>query len=127
MKKFSFSYREKLHLQKDFNKVFKNGRKLDNKTIKIIAYKRPVITGDDGVADASPLRRLGLVTPKKVGTAVARNRTKRLLREIFRTNKHSLEPGLDIIFISKPETASQNYNSLKTVVLEMLKSAGFYK
>ena len=100
---FSFSYNERLHSQRDFNKVFKNGKKLENKAIKIMAYKR-----DDG-----QIRRLGLITPKKVGTAVVRNRTKRRLREIFRTNKHSLETGLDLLFISKPETASLDYNSLK--------------
>lgn len=114
---FSFSYDERLHFQKDFNKVFKNGKKLENKAIKIMAYKR-----DDG-----QIRRLGLVTPRKVGTAVIRNRTKRRLREIFRTNKHSLETGLDLIFISRPETASLDYNSLKKVILGLLESAGFYK
>ncbi|AKL98492.1 ribonuclease P protein component [Endomicrobium proavitum] len=125
-KSFSFSYKEKLHLQKDFNKVFKKGRRLDNKIIKIYAYKKA--SAPNGAVSGSPyLRRLGLVSPKKVGTAVQRNKTKRILREIFRTNKHSLEPGLDLIFISKPETASQDYNSLKTTILEMLKSAGFYK
>ncbi len=114
---FSFSYNERLHSQRDFNKVFKNGKKLENKAIKIMAYKR-----DDG-----QIRRLGLITPKKVGTAVVRNRTKRRLREIFRTNKHSLETGLDLLFISKPETASLDYNSLKKEILRLLESAGFYK
>ncbi|MCL2484630.1 MAG: ribonuclease P protein component [Endomicrobia bacterium] len=117
MKQFSFSYREKLHLQKDFKKVFKLGRRLEDKKIKILAYK------NDGLY----LKRLGLVTSRKVGTAVERNRTKRRLREIFRTHKHLLEPGLDLIFISKPQTASSDYSDLKKTVLELLESAGFYK
>ncbi len=114
LKSRSFSYRERLHLQKDYNKVFKKGRKLDNKAVKILAYKN----------EGQQIRRLGLVTPRKVGTAVIRNRTKRRLREIFRTNKHSLEPGLDLIFISKPETASLDYGSLKKIILNSLESAG---
>ncbi|MDR3124499.1 MAG: ribonuclease P protein component [Endomicrobium sp.] len=116
-KKFAFTYIERLHAQKDFNKVFKNGLKLENKKIKILAYKRN---------DGTNLLRLGLVTPKKVGSAVARNRTKRRLREIFRTNKYLLEPTLDLIFISKPETALLDYNNLKKVVLSLLKSAKLY-
>lgn len=114
---YSFKYCEKLHLQKDFNKVFKYGLKLENKAIKILAYQRK----------GGHLRRLGLITPRKVGSAVIRNRTKRRLREIFRTNKHFLKPGLDLIFISKPETASLDYARLKTAILDLLASAGFYK
>ncbi|MDR1941805.1 MAG: ribonuclease P protein component [Endomicrobium sp.] len=117
MKKFSFSYKEKLHEQTDFNKVFKNGLKLENKIVKVLVYKKTQKT----------LRRLGLVTSKKVGSAVQRNTAKRRLREIFRTNKHLLEPGIDIIFISKPLTASSDYNSLKKAVLDLLQSAGLYK
>jgi ribonuclease P protein component, eubacterial len=116
-KNLSFSYREKLHLQKDFNRVFKCGLKIDNRAVKILAYKN----------EGQHIRRLGLVTPRKVGTAVIRNRTKRRLREIFRTNKHLLEPGLDLIFISKPKTASQDYGSLKKIILGLLESAGLCK
>ncbi|MCL2335434.1 MAG: ribonuclease P protein component [Endomicrobia bacterium] len=118
MKQFSFSYNERLHLQSDFNKVFKNGKKLEHRALRILVYRRK---------DNGHLRRLGLVTSRKVGTAAVRNRTKRRLREIFRTNKHSLETGLDIIFILKPETASQDYNSLKKIILGLLESAGFIK
>jgi ribonuclease P protein component len=117
MKKFSFSYREKLHGQKDFNKVFKNGLKLENRAVKILVYRK---NGDR-------LRRLGLVTSRRVGTAAKRNLLKRRLREIFRTNKHLLEYGLDIIFISKPYTASLDYNSLKRNVLDLFKKAGLFK
>lgn len=114
---YKFSYYEKLHLQSDFNRVSKLGTKLENRAIKIIVYK----------TDEHKIRRLGLITPKRVGSAVERNSTKRKLREIFRTNKHSLQPGLDILFILKPTTASLDYNSLKKNVLDLLESAGFYK
>jgi len=117
-KKFSFAYFERLHLQKDFNKVFRNGLKIENQNIKILFYKR-----NDGIIT----RRLGLITSKKVGTAVVRNRTKRRLREIFRINKHLLAPGLDLIFISKPETAVLDYNSLSKIILSLLESAKLYE
>jgi ribonuclease P protein component len=113
-KKFSFAYFERLHIQSDFNKVFKNGLRLESKAVRILAYIRK---------DGQDLRRLGLVTSKRVGTAVVRNRTKRRLREIFRTNKHLLEPGLDLIFILKPETALLDYKKLESLVLILLKNA----
>jgi ribonuclease P protein component len=113
-KLFALKYLERLHVQSDFNKVFKYGLKLENKEMKILAYKRN---------DGKSLCRLGLVTSRKVGNAVIRNRTKRRLREIFRTNKYFLEPGLDLIFISKPETSLLKYNDLKKIVLGLLKNA----
>jgi ribonuclease P protein component len=116
-KKFSFTYFERLHTQGDFNQVFKNGLRLENKYIKILVYKRN---------DKCSIRRLGLITPKKVGKAVIRNKTKRKLREIFRTNKYLLKSGLDLIFVSKPETASVGYNSLKKNILGLLKSAKLF-
>ncbi len=116
-KKLSFTYFEQLHIQKDFNKVFKNGLRLENKNIKILVYRRN---------DGHIIRRLGLVTAKRVGASVLRNRTKRRLREVFRTNKHFLESGLDLIFISRSRTALLDYNSLKKNILSLLKSAELY-
>ena len=116
-KKFSFAYFERLHIQRDFNKVLKNGLRLENKAIRILAYIRK---------DGQDVRRLGLITPKRVGTAVIRNRTKRRLREIFRTNKHLLEPSLDLIFILKPETVLLDYKKLEDIILVLLKNAKLY-
>ncbi|MDR1926782.1 MAG: ribonuclease P protein component [Endomicrobium sp.] len=114
---FSLTYLERLHAQRDFNRAFKSGLRLENKDIRILVYKR---------IDGQIITRLGLVTHKKVGTAVIRNKTKRRLREIFRTSKYLLKPGLDMVFISKPETALLNYNGLKKAILDLLKSAKLY-
>ncbi|MDR2811894.1 MAG: ribonuclease P protein component [Endomicrobium sp.] len=116
-KKFSFAYFERIHIQRDFNKIFKNGLRLENKAIKILAYIRK---------DGQDVRRLGLITPKRVGMAVIRNRTKRRLREIFRTNKHLLKPGLDLIFILKTETVLLDYKKLEDIILVLLKDANLY-
>lgn len=117
-KGFSFCYIERLHTTADFNKVLKCGRKLKTTFVNIYVFNRE---------DHNEIRRLGLITSRKVGNAVHRNRAKRRLREIFRTNKHKLTSGLDIIFILKPQINSIGYSELKTVVLDCLKSAKFYK
>ena len=116
-KGFSFCYLERLHTFADFNKVFKYGKKLKTVFVDICVLKRK---------DNNEIRRLGLVTSRKVGKAVKRNTAKRRLREIFRTNKHKLTPGLDIIFILKPQITSTGYGKLKTTILDCLESAKFY-
>ncbi|HEX7125963.1 MAG TPA: ribonuclease P protein component [Thermodesulfobacteriota bacterium] len=46
--------------------------------------------------------RLGLIVPRKVGSAVVRNRVKRRLREWFRVSRPELPEGLDLIVIARP-------------------------
>ncbi|MDR1928903.1 MAG: ribonuclease P protein component [Endomicrobium sp.] len=110
----SFTYFERLHFKKDFKKVFKSGLKFENNKIKIFVYDRN---------DGHTTRRLGVVTSKKLGTAVKRNKIKRRLREIFRSIKGSLKPGLDLIFIQKIEVL--NYSSLKKSIVDLFDKYGF--
>ena len=114
---FSFCYQEKLHKQSDFNKVLKNGKKITNNFVTIFILKRN---------DEDTIRRIGLVTSRKVGNATQRNLAKRRLREIFRTNKHKLTPGLDIVFILKPEIKLTGYSTLKKTVLDCFKKVNCY-
>jgi ribonuclease P protein component len=46
--------------------------------------------------------RLGLSLSRKVGTAVRRNRIKRLLREAFRLLRHDLPRGYDLLIVVRP-------------------------
>ncbi len=43
--------------------------------------------------------RLGLSVSRKVGSAVKRNRIKRLLREAFRQSQHNWAHGMDLIVV----------------------------
>ena len=51
---------------------------------------------------ASAPARLGVVTSKKLGGAVVRNRVKRLCREAFRTHPDWFPAGLDLVVIARP-------------------------
>ena len=50
---------------------------------------------------AAERSRLGITVSKRVGTAVQRNRVKRLARETFRRNRHRLRGRWDINIIAK--------------------------
>jgi ribonuclease P protein component len=53
-----------------------------------------------------PRVRVGVAAGRTVGTAVTRNRTKRLLREAMRTLLPNIASGLDLILIARPGLAS---------------------
>jgi len=52
--------------------------------------------------DAAEEPRLGLAVPKRVGTAVARTRVKRRLREVWRARLEGIPAGCDYVLVVRP-------------------------
>jgi ribonuclease P protein component len=83
-KRFGLSKNERIKSKKDFEKIFSEGEILFSSDKKIRAtYIIEQITGTSGV-------KMGVAVNKHYGTAVWRNRIKRLLKESFRLNKEIL-------------------------------------
>lgn len=68
--------------------------------------------------------RVGLTVGKKAGSAVARNRAKRLLREAIRPRLPSLVPGHDIVLIARPDTAGARLDALGAALDGLLRRGG---
>ncbi len=56
--------------------------------------------------------RLGLTVSSKVGPAVLRNRVRRRLRELFRTQRNLLPKGIDLVLIARPAAAEADFARL---------------
>ncbi|MDH5477477.1 MAG: ribonuclease P protein component [Nitrospinota bacterium] len=72
--------------------------------------------------------RIGLDISRKVGKAVRRNRCKRLLREVFRTNRFRLAQDYDLVIRVTPGKRPLEYrNILREFVTFAEKTAGWQK
>ena len=90
MENFSFKKTERLAKRPEFKMVMDEGKKKRVERLCIIF----------SIPNGLGRRRLGIIASKKIGNAVARNRAKRRIREVFRHIKHRMEPALDIVVIS---------------------------
>lgn len=67
--------------------------------------------------------RAGFVTPKHIGNAVARNRVRRRLRDIVRTQQGQLSAGFWIVVVARPYAVNATYQQLKDEWLRLAERA----
>ncbi len=107
MKSCGFSRRERLTAKKDFEVVFKKGKKVKSSAFfyayAVKKHKNPA--------------RLGISVSKKIGNAVVRNRVKRRFREIFRKNKGVVKKGVDIVLVAKPGIQHCSFRDIERILL----------
>ena len=63
--------------------------------------------------------RLGITISKKLGKAVIRNKIRRRIREIYRTNEDKLVPGLDLVLVARKGSVEATYWDLEADFLRL--------
>jgi ribonuclease P protein component len=67
--------------------------------------------------------RFGFTASRAAGSAVQRNRAKRLLREAVRPHLPVLDPGWDCLVIARQETAGASFEAVSAAVHSLLQRA----
>jgi len=67
--------------------------------------------------------RAGIVTSRRLGSAVVRNRVRRRLREIIRRHQHELRQGVWFVIVARYEAATASYDALKDEWLRLARRA----
>jgi ribonuclease P protein component len=84
--------RNRLSRSRDFDAVYRQGRSASTRFLVLYWFAR----------EEDSDSRLGLAVPKGTGNAVARNRIKRQLREVWRARLDDVPAGRDYVLIAKP-------------------------
>lgn len=68
--------------------------------------------------------RLGVVTGRKVGNAVQRNRARRLLREAFRRNRFRMQGQVDVVLVARAALLATDWPRVEEELLALAQRAG---
>ncbi len=102
-----FSKAERLRKRREFLGVYERGEKIQSTYFVLYILE----TG-------RPHHRLGITVSRKIGRAVVRNRIKRRLREIFRTNKQAIFPHCDLVVNAKRAAARAHNQQIQEDILK---------
>jgi ribonuclease P protein component len=84
----------------------------------LVLYARP---------NRSETNRVGITVSKKLGHAVVRNRVRRRLREVYRLNEETFQPGWDIVVVARSRCIHADFQSLTKAYLALAAKAGILK
>jgi len=71
--------------------------------------------------------RVGVITSRKLGNAVARSRARRLLREAFRLNQLRLDQALDLVLVARASIVDKTFAQVENDFLTALRRASLLK
>ena len=102
----------RLTRSEDFKRVRRSGKSYAHPLVVLIVQ-----------SNNQPRVKIGVAAGRTVGTAVYRNRAKRLLREAMRTLIPDIASGLDLILIARPGLVSATLEDTHSALLTLLQRA----
>ena len=78
----------------DFRRIYARGKSYVSPLVVVYALK-----------NRTKNVRVGITTSKKVGNAVQRNRSRRVIREAFRALAPRVRPGFDLVLVARAAVA----------------------
>lgn len=70
------------------------------------------------------ITQVGITTSKKIGNAVLRNRSRRVIREAFRQLSQQVKPGYDLVFVARGRTPHSKSTQVQGQLAKQLSAAG---
>ncbi|PYL96999.1 MAG: ribonuclease P protein component [Verrucomicrobia bacterium] len=112
-KRFTFPKSRRLTQSAEFAQVKKNGRVYRGRSVLLSILR----------ANGATRFRAGFITSRALGSAVARNRVRRRLREIVRKHQREIVDGTWIVTIARANAVGATYQELEVEWLRLAKRA----
>lgn len=93
----------------DFDRIYRDGHRFTSASFVLFVR-----------SNDTNRPRLGLTVTKKFGSAVVRNRGKRVIREIFRRNRQSFPAGYDVVVNLRAPAATADVARLEQELLRLV-------
>ena len=91
---------ERIRRRPEFERVYNEGTRISGRFMTVFL-----------LPNARETQRCGVAATRKLGSAVERNRAKRLAREIFR--RHKAAPGYDVVIVPRREMLDAPFANLE--------------
>lgn len=107
----------RLTKNREYQLVYRHGKSVVNRYAVLYVLQR------------SPNRpaHVGFVTGKKIGCAVARNRCRRLMKEVYRLHQYELNDGFDLVLIGRSPLKNVGYDQAEKSILQLFRRAKVLK
>ena len=97
----------------DFKRVYGRGRSYTNPALVVYVLK-----------SRAGICRVGITASKKIGNAVERNRSRRVIREAFRSLAPRISGSWDIVLVARSKTRHMKSGEIEKIMSEQLTWAG---
>jgi ribonuclease P protein component len=97
-----FSRNDRLRKRREFEECYASGVRVSGRHVQVFLLPAAGVSRP----------RLGISVPRRVGPAVARNRVRRRLREIFRRGRALFAEPLSIVVNARPSAAQASFQEL---------------
>lgn len=102
-----------LKMNGDFRRLYNRGKAVTNPALVMYCMK-----------NRAGICRIGITTGKKIGNAVERNRSRRIIKEAFRSVHKDVEGTYDFVFVARSKTKYQKSTYIEKVMREMMLDSG---
>ncbi|MFR7484173.1 MAG: ribonuclease P protein component [Acutalibacter sp.] len=100
----------------DFRRIYARGKSYVSPLVVVYALK-----------NRTKNVRVGITTSKKVGNAVQRNRSRRVIREAFRALAPRVRPGFDLVLVARGRTPYVKSTDVRRQLERQLQAAGLLR
>ena len=114
---FRFPRSSRLKLGRDFIRAKTKGQRLSSGCLIANWLLLP----------AGSSTRLGVITSRKIGNAVARSRARRLLRESFRLHQHEVAQPIDLVLVARNSIVEKSFAQVEHDFLRALRQMQLLK